>query len=605
MASLYSADDWKKRLYNLIRGKPAKIVFVVGAGLSWDGRVGVWGVSEILRCIKEEYGIEASAMSTSAAYQEVLGKLKAIQGPAPVERAIRLAVLAAAKDGDSKSRALKEVESGSGLNACVALQNDPMAWNLPAGVQALADLIAYIESNRASGWPHPCVLSTNFDGLLEVALRQKNISFTSAPVSGDRFPHDIDQQVSILHLHGYWSTKQPTLHEPAALQAQRRSLEAALRSLLQGARVSVLGYAGWNDIIFGTTSTVLERQESDHLPEVMWAFYEAEKKVREDDANPKSACGHVITSFANSIASAQTTFYCGVNLHRDLHEVVNALAILGAPAGSSPATTPASLALIPYIDALIPVVPKAFQTEFQALLEDAKQSKPVGLIGVVALCCMVLEDAPKDANLRTKFGEPAWDLIAFMVRGLVDSLRQHPAVVASKPGEVVRVPAKTHFLVGLLLGKTGHPRDLLVPGPKGAISRDDLSLVARSIPFEPGPAEPDRMFQFETLVWKAIFPSEPGYALGCKENTCVLVTCARDCNRRELYDRLGADAVKGSRPHFLIINPGSGAAWKDIASKAKEIVFVEPDGSATTGIDEGRLAFLISDFLKLTSKENL
>lgn len=603
MVSLYSADDWKKRNCNLVRGEPARVVFVVGAGLSWDGSVGVWGVAEILRHVKDTYGIEGSATLTSAAYQEVLGRLKANHGPKAVEQTIRRAVLAAARDGDGKARALKEVESGSGVDACKALQNDSAAWNLPTGVQALADLIATIESQSARGWPHPCVLSTNFDGLLEVALRQRKTDFRSEAVAGDQFPHDIDQQVSILHLHGYWPTRQPTLHESAALRAKRQSLEAALRLLLQGAHVSVMGYAGWNDIIFGTASTVLERQESDHLPEVMWAFHESEKKVRDEEPNGNLACGHVLTSFANSIARAQTTFYCGVNLHRDLPEVVKDLAIPGAPVGSSSATTAASLALVPYIEDLLPVVPKAFLSDFQALLDDARQSKPVGLVGVVALCCMVLEDAPKDLDLRTRFGEPAWDLIAFMVAGLVGPLRHQVSEIATKPGEVIRVPAKTHFMVALLVARKTHARDLLLPGPKGAISRDDLSLATRSMPFEVGPAEPDRMFQFEALVWKAIFPSEPGYALGCKENTCVRATCKNECSRRDLYDRLGADSEKG-HPHFLMINPASGAAWKDIAAKAKEIVFVEPDGSATAGIDEGRLAFLISDFLKLTSKEN-
>jgi hypothetical protein len=49
MATLFSADVWKTRLRNSIEGDPARMVFVVGAGLSWDGKVGVWGVSDIVK----------------------------------------------------------------------------------------------------------------------------------------------------------------------------------------------------------------------------------------------------------------------------------------------------------------------------------------------------------------------------------------------------------------------------------------------------------------------------------------------------------------------------------------------------------------------------
>jgi hypothetical protein len=175
----------------------------------------------------------------------------------------------------------------------------------------------------------------------------------------------------------------------------------------------------------------------------------------------------------------------------------------------------------------------------------------------------------------------------------------------AKPGEILRVPAKTHFLVALLLAKNPDPRHLLLPTSKGPISRDDLSLAARSIPFEPGPAEADRMFQFETLLWKRLFPTEPAYALGCKESSCVPATCALDCDKRDLYGRLGADGEKG-RPHFVMIDPGSGVAWKDLAAKAKEVVFVEPEVGVTAALDEDRLAYLISDFLKLTvTKESV
>jgi hypothetical protein len=603
MVNLSGTDSWKKRVQGLLQGRPAKTMFVVGAGLSWDGSVGVWGVSDILKHVKGRYRIESDEQPSSA-YQDVLFKLKADKGAGVVEGTIRLAILAAAKDSKAKTAALHEVEAGADLTACRALQADPEAWSIPNGVAALADLIGLVESRvgETAGWQHPCVLSTNFDGLLEVALQQRGIKFKSDIVAGDQFPHAFHEQVSIVHLHGYW-LRSPTLHDSAALQARRPSLEAALRDHLKGAQVFVMGYAGWNDIIFGTAAQVLDRQQSDHLPEVMWAFYESEKQVRQDDANPKSACGHVIAAFSGPVSVAQTTYYCGVDVHRDLPEVVRSLSpSVATTSGGGAATTASSFALQPYLEALLPAVPKNFQAEFQALLEDAKASKPVGLVGVVALCCRVLEDSPQNVELRARFSDPAWDLITFMVGELLDPLRPRSSGVATVPGEITCVPAKTHLLVGLLLAKNPDPRRLLRPDKKGAVSRDDLSPALRAGLFEPGPAEADRMLQFETLLWRSVYPTETSYGLGCKEVSCVLSSCARDCDRRDLYSRLGAEAAKG-RPRFLVINPGAGSAWKDIAAKAREVIFVESDGNATAGLDDGKLAVLIGDFLKLTAKE--
>jgi len=258
--------------------------------------------------------------------------------------------------------------------------------------------------------------------------------------------------------------------------------------------------------------------------------------------------------------------------------------------------------LVPCLEAILLVAPWSFQPEFQSFLDDAYASKPVGLVDVVALCCRALEDIPKNVDQWASFSDLAWDLITAMVQQVVTSLKGHPQKTTLPAGEILGVPAKTSFLVGLLLAKKVEPRKTLARGLTGAVSIDDLSAVVPADLFESGPAEVDRRLQFETLVWRSLFPTLPSFSLGCNKPNCEISTCAHSCGRRTLYVRLGSDARMG-RPHFVMINPGSGSAWKDIATKATEIVFVEPDGSATSGLDEDQLAFLISKFLELTSKE--
>lgn len=607
---LNTAEDWKNRLGEALKPGAGRLVFVVGAGLSWDGDGGVWGVSEIVEHIRRIFPkLTFSVEPPPAAYQAALAKLKASHGARAVERIIRRAVLEAAREGEGRRKAVAEVASEDGTSACRSLQGDPDAWHVPRGAAALADLLVEA-ANRAKQDPrvkYPCVLSTNFDGLLELALDKRGAPYRQVVVAGNEFPRDLDHQVSILHLHGYWLSE-PTLHDPSALQARRTSLEAALRALLHRAQVFVLGYGGWNDIIFDTTSTLLERQESESLPDVMWAFHEPEEKTQADDANPKSACGHVIASFSNPIALSRTSFYCGVDVHRHLPEVVDDLLGTTAPAVAAGPTrgVAATPTLLGLIRTLVNTVPKPLQPGFLGLQADAEKSQPVNLVGVVAMCCVVLQEGRMAPSAEQAFTEAAWDLIAFMVRELVGSIKGGLARAAKveRQGEILRVPARTHFLVALLLAKNPDPRYLLMPDSVGPVSLHDHSLGGRSIPLETGPAEIDRMALFEALLWKDLFPNVPAYTLGCKESACLVDTCALECNKRILYGRLKADAAMG-RPHFWVIDPRRTEQWKEIAAKAKEVVFVEPGVGATTGIDEDQLAQLINRFLELTASKEI
>jgi formylglycine-generating enzyme required for sulfatase activity len=334
---LHPAEDWVERLRSVVAGDE-RVVFVVGAGLSWDGRGGVWGVSQIVEHV-DAICPGVVGVASADRYQNALGTLKAKRGVAAVEQAIRRAVLAAANDGEAKQRAVAEVESGRGTSECRALQDDSRAWYLPRGVSALAELIRLMVGNGTAGRSRPCVLSTNFDGLVEVALRLQGIDFETTVVTGNRFPRGLGQKVSVVHLHGSWLLE-PTLHSPWALQVDRPRLATALQSLLDGARVFVLGYGGWNDIVLDTVSGILEDEAANRLPEVMWAFHREEGKVRDDELNPKSPDGHVLAAFSSAAAAASTSFYCGVDVHRDLPKVVEGLrGRVGVPASKRPVTS--------------------------------------------------------------------------------------------------------------------------------------------------------------------------------------------------------------------------------------------------------------------------
>lgn len=605
---LYAADDWKNGLRHAIESRK-RLVFVVGAGLSRDQGAGAWGVGHVLDHVKRAYPrAKFSEDSPATAYQDALGAVMANYSSDEVEKIIRLAVLAAAKEGEGLRKARNDLEQSRGSQvppSCRELQSDPMAWNLPRGVVALAELLAYL-NERAKKDPssqYPCVLSTNFDGLVEAAFEARGIRCEPTVVGGNAFPKDIGQRLSVVHVHGYWLSE-PTLHDPMALEARRDSLEAGLRDLLQGSAVFVLGYGGWNDIVFGTTTTMLQRQQAHLLPEVKWAFYSPKEKVQAEEANPKAPCGHVIKHLAET---ARTSFYCGVNVHEHLPQLVED--VVGKPllhsmvdvAGTSTSTSE----LVRLLRALLATVPKRTQDWFVPLQAEAELGRPVNLAAVVAACCTTLEEGRMAAPEHRAFAEAAWDLVTFMVGELVGKMKGSPVsrVPPEKRGEILTVPVRTHFFVALLLAKNPDPRRIFEAGPFAPVSPQDHSRMARFVPIETGPSQCDRVFDFESLLWKDLFPTAPLYTLGCKEPSCSPTTCALDCDRRPLYGRLAADRDRG-RPHFWVIDPREAQHWQKIATQVRDLVFVQPGVGETLGIDEDRLAILVSDFLKLSrSKE--
>jgi hypothetical protein len=604
---LYSAEDWKNGLRHAIEsGK--RLVFVVGAGLSRDKAIGAWGVGQVLEHVKRAYPrARFSEDSPATAYQDALGAVMANYSSDDVEKTIRHAVLAAAKEGEGLSKARSDLEQSRDSRvpaSCRDLQSDPTAWNLPKGVVALAELLAYL-NERARKDPtrqYPCVLSTNFDGLVEAALATHGIRCEPTVVGGNEFPKDIGQRLSVVHVHGYWLSE-PTLHDPMALEARRDSLEAALRGLLQGSAIFVLGYGGWNDIVFGTATTMLQRQQASLLPEVKWAFYSPKDKVQAEADNPMAPCGHVIKHLAET---ARTSFYCGVNVHEHLPQVVEA--VVGRPlphssvdvAGVSTFTSE----LVRLLRVLLATVPKRMQDWFVPLQAEAEAGRPVNLAAVVAACCTTLEEGRMAGPEHRAFAEAAWDLVTFMVGNLVGTMKGSPVsrVPPDKLGEILTVPVRTHFFVALLLAKNPDPRRIFEPGPFAPVSPQDHSQKARFVPMETGPSQCDRVFDFESLLWKDLFPTAPPYSLGCKEPSCGPTTCALDCDRRPLYGRLAADRDRG-RPHFWVIDPREAQHWQKIAAQVRDLVFVQPGVGATVGIDEDRLAILVSDFLKLSASK--
>jgi hypothetical protein len=150
------------------------------------------------------------------------------------------------------------------------VENDRFSWQLPRGVQALGHLLAQVPE----AFDHR-VLTTNFDPLLEIAIRSAGGRAASLPMDPRGvFGHaaGTDGAVRVFHLHGFW---RPTLHvrgpqllhDPARI-AENKQLVAATADLIRGDTVCVIGSSDWA----GTLTAAIAAAARTRPVRVLWAL---------------------------------------------------------------------------------------------------------------------------------------------------------------------------------------------------------------------------------------------------------------------------------------------------------------------------------------------
>jgi hypothetical protein len=215
----------------------------------------------------------------------------------------------------------------------IALEHDVDGWRVPEGLLLLADILR-TQGHRV----HRYLLTTNFDPLLEVALRRAGLRISdSYGVSGPNetmaeLPRD-GSPWTVVHLHG--DSHDKTLHNPAALSQPHEEVENWLADQLRGNHLLVLGYSGWDGLIQRTLARHFGRDAESKIDqgvEVLWAVYE----------NPADH-PHVNTGLADFFERYRVrgvSAYYGIDrdrLLRNVHEELSARSERpddGRPAGS-------------------------------------------------------------------------------------------------------------------------------------------------------------------------------------------------------------------------------------------------------------------------------
>lgn len=212
-----------------------------------------------------------------------------------------------------------DLDPASMNELCRRAEEDHHNWRVPQGVQALADIVASIPPNQ-----RPTLVTTNFDPLLEVALRIANNAAVAVDASSDA-PIETTLSTSgseVYHVHGYWrnghaNALRQMLHLGRDLQIGRPTLAASLADAFRDGSVLFVGYGGWEDVF----TQVLRSVNTQKRLQILWAQY------AEDDSAALS-----LTRQISSLTSAPPNsikVYKGVDADRLFTDVRRR--VLGQP----------------------------------------------------------------------------------------------------------------------------------------------------------------------------------------------------------------------------------------------------------------------------------
>ena len=216
---------------------------------------------------------DASPADKYGQYQTLLDST---HGPSTFDRVIQHAVRKAysLKSQPQLTQALAEDPWLSLDPFAAAMERDLDGWHIPIGLDSFAHIVATHRERIGR-----MVITTNFDPLIEIALRRHGVEATTVNLPTDGNLDAVvpnDGSLVVVHLHGYWwrpvgAARHGNLHSDALLRGQRGTLRADLRGELARSVVLVVGYSGWNDLF----SRAVRERSSDGFRGLLWALHAA------------------------------------------------------------------------------------------------------------------------------------------------------------------------------------------------------------------------------------------------------------------------------------------------------------------------------------------
>jgi tetratricopeptide (TPR) repeat protein len=318
------------RLTTGLQKRNQEAVALVGSALSapmTPESPGVQGVAGVVKLIRSEFEGDPSVLGEfdlaadragSGRYQEAFLFLQGRLGQSAANEVVRRAVL--------EARARLSDEGQDPTNPRTASDDELRAlefdshWFLNPGIESLGKLIVQypLQFGRY-------LLTTNFDPLIEVAVRAAGGSYIRTALHSDGNLRQTEGTgCHIIHLHGYWYGSD-TLHTPTQLQNARPNLKASLTSILRNKLVLVCGYGGWDDIF---TEALFDIACDDSAKcEVLWTFHDPAPIIRES----------LLNKLSSGITRGRVSLHSGIDCNEFLPRLYEAWKKMpSAPATVSP-----------------------------------------------------------------------------------------------------------------------------------------------------------------------------------------------------------------------------------------------------------------------------
>jgi tetratricopeptide (TPR) repeat protein len=281
----YDEQALLERLSTSLRKRTREVVFLVGAPLSAPLNIGQAGVPDsegMIDLIRREFDgetTEREALETQIGssqgrrYQAAFSFLQGRRGQQTVNEIVCKAVLTAREMG-SLPTDIDFANQAAMESLCRGLELDFAGWHLNTGTENLGKLV----TGYPSLFGHR-LLTTNFDPLIEVAIRRAGGSYWRTVLHSDG---DLSQTEAsgchVIHLHGYWFGVD-TLHTARQLSQPRPRLKESLRALLRNKLVVVCAYGGWDDAF--TESLMQVVRDITEFPEILWTFHSEQPTLEE------------------------------------------------------------------------------------------------------------------------------------------------------------------------------------------------------------------------------------------------------------------------------------------------------------------------------------
>jgi hypothetical protein len=314
---LKGSEDLLKAAFRMVN-EPREITFLFGSAISFPDpediqpdpthRLGVPGVHGIIELIRSRlHGLalqdlnRALGRKPSNPYQTAFECLTKYLSHDIANSVIRDAVLQARYPTTAAHYPTASLEE---------IEHDVRGWCLPTAVRVIATLFQK-HAHRFG----PVILTTNFDPLIQIAIRAIGGDYCYTALRGDG---DISGTVAtvphIVHLHGYWRGGD-TLHTPSHLTMPRTRLELSLQRVLAGRTLVVLGYGGWDDV---ASRTIFRLIREDHDIRVIWCFHEPTL------AAARARQPHVLAALEPEI-NPRVQVFCGITAKDLLILLLNGL----------------------------------------------------------------------------------------------------------------------------------------------------------------------------------------------------------------------------------------------------------------------------------------